>query len=412
MGASTEIKIPEMHYVTFNPQTDQPPLGFLVPDGSDAAATKRKATADRWGNDNIKAITTKNEPMSGFILLTSERRHRTSNVVWRILDPRGFVLEITSENLEQIIRVCTIEEGEITVPCLWGRHGSTNVLLPTSDPIYKAAQENTKRASKTVSIKNVNPGDKVLLHNGERGVYMGLFHPVGRGYDPVNTGNQIIDKPAKMEVSKKVHIFYLEETQAKTWRSFTGPAFRMVGTPKISEILEVAEEALSVVDAERTINDMFHNFSAQMTDARGDSCYKCVGVLAKTITDFGPIKLDQIQDVRQLEESRVETTRGRSIYIPGWEYIAKLDADDCETWVITNTSRLNRRTTEIECTEIHNTFMDGVIKYKSTRRSYHGYRDPVSGPSTVKFCIDHATWYLPYFEVTSPTGNVVKFPLT
>ena len=130
-------------------------LGFASPYTKDAAFKKRKETQDKWaygGGINViidaeDGITVepgprvnpgwdasalfiancyprivKNEPTEGFQLAKSVRRYGWSgsgNVVWRITDPRGFDLEISSENFASIINCCDLEKGTIKGKCVW-----------------------------------------------------------------------------------------------------------------------------------------------------------------------------------------------------------------------------------------------------------------------------------------------------
>lgn len=61
-----------------------------------------------------------NTPMRGFKIENSVSRYSTSNKLWRILDPRGFELEISTGCLENIIMEAGIlKGGEIDAPCAW-----------------------------------------------------------------------------------------------------------------------------------------------------------------------------------------------------------------------------------------------------------------------------------------------------
>lgn len=60
-----------------------------------------------------------NIPLDGFRITKSVSRYSTSNKLWRILDPRGFELEITSANLEELILNGVIVDGWISGQCQW-----------------------------------------------------------------------------------------------------------------------------------------------------------------------------------------------------------------------------------------------------------------------------------------------------
>jgi len=61
-----------------------------------------------------------NVPISGFKILKSVSRYSTSNKLWRILDPRGLELEISTGCMEEIIgNAGILKGGEIDAPCQW-----------------------------------------------------------------------------------------------------------------------------------------------------------------------------------------------------------------------------------------------------------------------------------------------------
>ncbi len=60
-----------------------------------------------------------NVPLKGFQIQQSVSRYSTSNKLWRVLDPRGFELEITTANLEELMMGCVIDHGLIKGTCIW-----------------------------------------------------------------------------------------------------------------------------------------------------------------------------------------------------------------------------------------------------------------------------------------------------
>lgn len=190
------IKIPEKYYVVIARKG----LGFASPYTKDAAFEKRKATQDKWayGSTITTTITDteeveckqantsnayddvshlfmtkqmphifKNELMEGFEIAKSVRRYGgwsgTGNVVWRVFDPRGFELEISSENLARIIDCTNIDKGIIVGKCIWGRDGGSNVLLPEASDNYSEAVAFHKKMDNRITEKDVNVGDTVML---------------------------------------------------------------------------------------------------------------------------------------------------------------------------------------------------------------------------------------------------------
>lgn len=60
-----------------------------------------------------------NDAMEGFKIVESVSRYSTSNKLWRILDPRGFELEITTGCMENILLEGSVTKGLIEGPCIW-----------------------------------------------------------------------------------------------------------------------------------------------------------------------------------------------------------------------------------------------------------------------------------------------------
>jgi hypothetical protein len=157
-------------------------LGFAVPDGTDAAAQKRKETVDHWSGKNqdyyyaknpeldkrLPAIQIENTPITGFKFDHSVTRYETSNKWFRINDPRGFQLEITAHNLSQLLQTQDVLKGEFQGQYLWGRIGAINHLISISDERY---------------VKFLNPVERKQLEVGDMvespavsGRYIGTFY--------------------------------------------------------------------------------------------------------------------------------------------------------------------------------------------------------------------------------------------
>lgn len=60
-----------------------------------------------------------NEPLEGFQIQRSVSRYSTANKLWRVLDPRGWELEISAETFEELIVNGSIIKGVIQGRCIW-----------------------------------------------------------------------------------------------------------------------------------------------------------------------------------------------------------------------------------------------------------------------------------------------------
>jgi hypothetical protein len=248
------IKIPAKHYVGMvKRSTEKIPLGFITPWGEDAAAKKRIATVDNWskqsyyGNKALPSMTIDNVPMSGFKMTTDIRSSSYGGSdKWRIEDPRGFELEITSHNLAQLLSVGMIDRGEIMDTCVWARNGQQNVLLSTSTEEYKSAVKNTEVASMTADWKNVKIGNTVLLQNNITGVWLGRMHGVTldsyhRGDDPSKNMLKVTDK--------SMHVILINKEE-KNYKN----TLLLINSPKLAAITDTS--TMEDFEAEETANRM------------------------------------------------------------------------------------------------------------------------------------------------------------
>lgn len=171
--------------------TENPELSFMTPNTEDASYQKRLATLKGWCNvgktynyvtkqyeeitqntDNLHEI--ENIPTVGFQILNAQSRYSTDNKVFRLKDPRGFILEIYTGNLEVILQTSDIlKGGYIAEPCVWGRQGNNNVLVAVSSEAYGKSVKFAEQ--KTSNFKDLNIGDIVKFKDGSEDIYLGEY---------------------------------------------------------------------------------------------------------------------------------------------------------------------------------------------------------------------------------------------
>lgn len=190
-----------------------------------------------------------NVPLEGFEFSREVRRMYWGggNVVWRVKDPRGFELEISSANLARIIDCSSIKDGMITDACVWGRAGAQNVLLPVSSDIYKTANVRTVRTKEKLSLKDINFGDIVKLVDDEASyVYAGYNHLI------YNTTDIRIGKIEFANAFKQRYCFIdLSTNEVKVLSS----------SPKIYELVAKSQVV-------RTKADMCHLLNGALADRK------------------------------------------------------------------------------------------------------------------------------------------------
>jgi hypothetical protein len=296
------IKIPAKHYVGMvKRQNEKIPLGFITPWGEDAAAKKRIATVDAWskqryhGNTALPAMTIDNVPMSGFKMTTDIRSSSYGGVdKWRIEDPRGFELEITSHNLAQLLTVGMIDRGEIADTCVWARDGQNNVLLSTSTDIYKEAVQNTQVAAMTANWKDVKIGNTVLLQNNVTGVWLGRMHGVSlesyTRYDEKRGENQLT------VTDKSIHVIYINNS-TKTHKH----TLLLVNSPKLASITD--DNTMSETDAEELVNRLLTDKTCYI-DSNGYRSYLALTIGSAKIGINATLSLRKISvnDKQDLEK--------------------------------------------------------------------------------------------------------------
>jgi hypothetical protein len=161
-------------------------LGFATYNEDNAAFRKRQSTIHGWcrglNNQPVSRAPEvfENTPQTGLRIsrnVTHGGGWNDLTVFWRIVDPRGFELEITSGNLARLFQYCDIESGLIKGDCVYGfdkGNGSKVVLLPVKSEIYQDSIKSTEiHEAKSLKIKDIALGDVITLKNGTKGVYLG-----------------------------------------------------------------------------------------------------------------------------------------------------------------------------------------------------------------------------------------------
>lgn len=384
------IKIPEKHYVGFQKRGENEiPLGFMTPDGTDQAATKRKATVDNWASGGyygrqqkaIPAQSFDNKPMLGF-KMGRDVKHGygwgQGNVKWRIEDPRGFELEISSPNFAQIISLCILEQGEIQEKCVWGRLGNENILIPVNSDVYKAAEANTERLNKSASLRDLKIGDHAVMQNGIEGTYMGAFFPI----EAESHGFRL--------ATKKRSFFAVKDDSGKVTR------YEVIASPKLSEIRS-AGLSITIDEAEKLVN-------TDLAEAEARNGYSTVlAVSTKAIK----------QTEQKLSMTRVaDYTEGyaRSIAVRNYRHLLICKDPSTDRWGFMNGDWYVRGTT-LTLEELdHGKWLSSntIETVKERDRGYFGYG---SHYSTRRLEVDSTNtaleWYILEGTISTNNGYVV-----
>lgn len=223
------------YYVGFKKTgtVDNQLLGFATHvEGVPSRDNKRMETVDGWRDKNIPTVTIDNEPTYGFEILDVVSRSSTDNKLFRVKDPRGFELEISSGNLFNIIGSCTISKGIIADKMVWARYGQLNWLIDVASEEYKDYQ-----AQKNVDKITTHEIGKVYINKlgNIRYIYQGRYYGVSvagmphswnigrsnssyynREANPTFTFNRD-SIPLTVRIGKKPYFLYKEEREDYRW---------------------------------------------------------------------------------------------------------------------------------------------------------------------------------------------------
>jgi hypothetical protein len=167
---------------------------------------------------------------------------------WRIVDPRGFELEITSSNLSMLLADTTLEKGEILDKCVWAREGGQNLLLTVESEEYIEAVRMTQISNSTASWKDVKLGNTITLQNGITGRYLGKMHIIQDHYrDQSKQIDNLVETPGKL-----VHVIICPKTDMTHPAGLTSE-MHFIGSPKLSSVQSGNE--INVAEAEVIAND-------------------------------------------------------------------------------------------------------------------------------------------------------------
>jgi uncharacterized protein YkvS len=155
-------------------------LSYMTYYEDNAAFKKRQATGLTWAVPGASktGIIVDNTPQEGFKVLSVESRWTTQNKVFRIRDPRGFVVEIPTGNLNKILECAVVDHGVIMGECIWGREVADHLLIPKNSVLFQEATLNMEKLDSKIKIKDVAVGEIIELtgHSSlNKVIYLGKF---------------------------------------------------------------------------------------------------------------------------------------------------------------------------------------------------------------------------------------------
>lgn len=115
-----------------------------------------------------------NKPTTGFYIGDSVERWSTSNKLFRVTDPRGFTVEVSTGNISTLLHHCSVIKGVVQEECLWGRDGANHVLLPVNSKPYLETLKKMDQLENIIPFQDLKPGDWVrMFEDNKEYCYLG-----------------------------------------------------------------------------------------------------------------------------------------------------------------------------------------------------------------------------------------------
>jgi hypothetical protein len=177
---SIHLTVPDKLYVGFQGKgtfdKENHTLAFAIAYNDTKAFEKSKSTVDNWAGYNRAShhydpvtrqsitiqpetdeggVVIDNEWLTGFQFERSVSRWQTNNKYFEILDPRGFKLQITAENLGDLLLHSQIAGGALIGRFTWTRYKGAAYLVREDHPAWLQQKNPLKREKKSLSIGDV-----------------------------------------------------------------------------------------------------------------------------------------------------------------------------------------------------------------------------------------------------------------
>ena|GEM_PF-3759231 len=260
------IKIYDKLWYIVNPSRAEKEdnLAYMTYWENNEAFRKRKETGTSWARNEKYNYQTReyegeevgegeiidNTPVKGVYIGSSVSRWSTSNKLFRVKDPRGFTVEVPTDNISTLLHLTTVINGLIQEECVWAREGNNHILLPVnSEPYLETIGKMDLISNGLIKLSDLKSGDAVKLFEDEsKYVYLGkgkvtwtispydyvfvkgrwVHEPIGTSYEHTSSGY--------------LNIFKIKHS----WGKEGNFSYRNLTNPKITEVVSNTFIDLSV----------------------------------------------------------------------------------------------------------------------------------------------------------------------
>lgn len=278
------IKIHEKLWYVINPSRaeEEDNLAYMTHWEDNEAFRKRKVTGIDWASRKKWNYTTKqyegpdagegviidNIPVSGIYIGSSVCRWSTSNKLFRVSDPRGFTVEVPTDNIATLLHLTTVKNGIVQEECVWARDGSNHIILPVnSEPYLETLGKMDVLKNKLISVPELKSGDHVKLFEDDkeyiflgRGKVTWEISPCNKIWEGYSKWRSVYGKPYEHTSSGYFNIFkckYGSESYY-TYRTITSP--KIVEVIK-NEVLDLSQENIVIWPSIKMGNEGQYNYN-------------------------------------------------------------------------------------------------------------------------------------------------------
>ena len=261
------INIPKQIWYVLAPSREEN-LAYMTYYEDNAAFEKRKSTGLSWANTDSRSWNHEkkcyeyvnpfqedgsiidNNPTTGIYIGSSVSRWSTSNKLFRVQDPRGFTVEVATDNIATLLHLTTVTNGIIQEPCVWAREGNNHVLLPVnSEPYLETLDKMDTLANKLIKVSELKVGDVVkFFEEDTEYTYLGKakttwrlkpYEQARRGYyswnEPVAPKKYLTERTVKDTKWEPVFSW------VRSWMEGDEVRYDTYTNPKITEVMRTSE---------------------------------------------------------------------------------------------------------------------------------------------------------------------------
>lgn len=282
------INIPKQLWYVVAPSREDS-LAYMTHYEDNAAFLKRKATGLHWASDRRWCYTKKeyvgtdtgdgviieNTPTEDIYIGSSVSRWSTSNKLFRVKDPRGFTVEVPTDNIATLLHLTTVTHGVIQEPCVWAREGSNHILLPVnSEPYLKTLDQMDTLTNKLIKLADLKAGNIVkFFEDDTEYTYLGKakitwrlkpYERPQRGYtgwkEPVAPKKCLAERTVKDSKWEPVFAF------RRSWMTEGEIRYNTFSNPKVTEIIgsttdiDILRSNIKVYTPQRIHNQEENNY--------------------------------------------------------------------------------------------------------------------------------------------------------